>query len=181
MKFIKMHEFDCTLGVPPKCGSSAVHACLQERYGVDSLTNCKDVGLVKHELVSGRVIFVVRNPIDRFDSLWRNKCRDGGKLLGHDIDGMTPAELFGYIKQNDNHHWTPQHTLLGDLESRCPVTLVPLDGLGTCLWTEFGLGVQRVHETLGKVPRDFGLTIDIAAHYRLDKVLLMEAEQEYAL
>ena len=45
---------------------------------------------------------VVRHPVDRFGSLWRNKCRD---RLGspYAIHGMNPDQLIGFIEENPEY------------------------------------------------------------------------------
>lgn len=49
----------------------------------------------------------VRHPLDRFKSLWRNKCRD---RVGHpkEIYGLSPDELMDFIERNSNSHWMSQ-------------------------------------------------------------------------
>jgi len=129
MKFVNVPAWDITFGVPPKCGSSSVNAALQEAFGCENLVYCDDVRLLKTPPIAGRLIFVVRHPLDRFKSLWKNKCRDNGKLAGHgtNLFGLTPAELFDYIRARRNSHWTPQSELLGTLATTRYTDIVPLE------------------------------------------------------
>jgi len=114
VKWLRTDTWDIAFGIPPKCGSSSVRAAivsLGKEYWPTPPT------------AVGRRVFVVRDPIKRFKSLWKNKCRDGGKIRNkkgkedHPIAGMTPEELFEYIQEHANYHWTPQHLLLGRVEA----------------------------------------------------------------
>ena len=173
MKFLHVKPWNLTIGAPPKCGSSSVRAALQREFGVDDLRYCDDVALVKRALVTGDVVFIVRCPLARFKSLWRNKCRDNGRLDGHDLHGMTPDELFDYVTApaNDNHHWTPQSVLLGGLDAE----LVPLERLGE--WWSWSVLVEgdplleSLNKTLGDVPMSRELTRDVLEYYADDLVL----------
>ena len=49
----------------------------------------------------------VRHPVDRFRSVWQNKCRD---QMGPPVEvyGMTPDELMDYIEVVEDRHWRRQ-------------------------------------------------------------------------
>ncbi len=73
-----------------------------------------------------RKMFVVRHPLDRFLSLWRNKCRDYGSGAG--VEGMTMDELWQrIITGQPDGHWQRQVELLG--KYRNEVELVRLEDL----------------------------------------------------
>ena len=173
MKFLHVKPWNLTIGAPPKCGSSSIHAALQREFGCANLVDCPEVNLVKRALVTGDVVFIVRYPLRRFKSLWRNKCRDKGKLAGHDgkLYGLTPDVLFDYVVAHDNHHWTPQAELLGDLKA----TLVPLENLNEW-WahatpTKQRFGMLTWNATVGDVPMSDELKRNVLEYYADDLVL----------
>lgn len=140
MKFIHIPEWHLTIGAPPKCGSSSVHAALQSEFKCEHLARCFGRVLLQDKSqVTGPLIFVTRAPMDRFKALWRNKCRDHGKITGHrgKLFDLSTDELMDYIEgeAEDNHHWTPQILLLDSLDERCPTDLVPLSRLNA-YWHE---------------------------------------------
>ena len=55
----------------------------------------------------------IRNPVSRFASLWRNKCRDGNSAMDS-IVGMTPDELMDHIENYSeaDMHWLKQSVYL---------------------------------------------------------------------
>ena len=175
MKFLHVKPWNLTIGAPPKCGSSSIYDALQREFGVDDLRYCDDVALLKRELVSGPLVFIVRCPLARFKSLWRNKCRDGGRLDGHDVKGKTPEELFDYILTHYNHHWTPQRELLGTLDAE----LVALDSLA--MWWSWHISflllgaydapLNELNETWGGVPMSDELKRHVLEYYADDLVL----------
>jgi len=139
MKYINIPEDRITLAVPPKCGSSSVYASLQKHFSVPGeagprqLVNCQRVRLLKADLVPHRhkIVFVLRHPLDRFRSLWRNKCRDGGKLAAAAdvLYGMSPEELFEFIQEYGNHHWTRQASMADTMPFGAEIEFVPLERL----------------------------------------------------
>lgn len=75
----------------------------------------------------GRKILGVREPVDRFGSLWRDKCLNVGKThhrIARVVGGMKPAELIEYIARAPffDSHWFPQSVYLVP-----DVTVVPND------------------------------------------------------
>lgn len=133
MKYINLQDRGLVLAVPPKCGSSSVYTSLQTHFNVPNLAHARGVRLLKSKLVwpDAHVVFVLRDPIDRFKSLWRNKCRDGGKVMGADraLVGLTPSELLEFIKAYGNHHWTPLTEMLDALPVGIDVEFVRLNDL----------------------------------------------------
>jgi hypothetical protein len=100
-------EHDITIGMAPKCGRSSFHALL------GTLPYFQPVHW------EGRCVFVVRNPLARIKSLWKNKCRDGAKLNYGDkeayLAGWTMDQLLDMIEadQEHNHHWAQQAEIEG--------------------------------------------------------------------
>ena len=180
MKFVNVPAWDITFGVPPKCGSSSVHAALQEAFGCENLVYCDNVRLLKTPPEGAPLVFVVRHPLDRFKSLWKNKCRDNGKLAGHgtNLFGLTPAELFDYISGHHNHHWTPQSELLGILATSMYTDIVALEDL-----TQYCVDnvpymppVSVYNKTNGVVELSVALEQEITDYYA-DDVTLYEVGQ----
>jgi hypothetical protein len=126
---------------PPKCGSTAIKQFIY--------MNCLDdeVLSLRHHDVRGKPHFVIRDPVSRFCSLWRNKCRDGAKIGDKwPIKGMTPNQLMDYIESGErNIHWTPQYKMMGNLN---PV-LIPLENLNEW-WSSNGYGELGVFNVTTK-------------------------------
>lgn len=73
-----------------------------------------------------RKVFIVRHPLDRFLSLWRNKCRDRG--AGVAVEGFTMQQLFDRILTGPvDDHWRKQVEWLG--KYRKEAELVRLEDL----------------------------------------------------
>lgn len=76
-------------------------------------------------------IFIVRHPLDRFLSLWRNKCRDHGSGVG--VEGFTQEELWHRIQNGTpDEHWIRQIEMLG--KYRKEAELVRLEDLPGWWW-----------------------------------------------
>jgi hypothetical protein len=137
MRCIYVPSWKITFAVAPKCGSSSLHDALERQFDCTDLVQCDDVMILRDPALlskNGRVVAVVRSPIARFISLWCNKCRDGGKLVGHQgkVDGLSVDEMLSYVRTHDNHHWTPQAEMYANLGN---VTYVMLEGF-TRYWNE---------------------------------------------
>lgn len=111
------------LCAPPKCGSSALamryfHAAsvgdlqagaigrADRDQGGGPWRACDLAGVHK----SLPRYLAIRDPVERFASLWRNKCRD--QLTPHGnaaVHGMTPLQLADYIGRHPfaDLHWFP--------------------------------------------------------------------------
>ena len=160
-------DWGIIFGIPPKSGSSSIRkAILDEGY---------EYRRVDPKSCENR-IFVVRDPIDRFKSLWKNKCRDGGKIRAskngdnHPVQGMSPEELFDYITQHSNHHWTPQWILLGDVEAE----LVRIEDMADW-WDAQNFSTvpyPRTNVTKGDIDLNPALEAKIRDYYRGDYDLL---------
>lgn len=178
MKCINLISTGITLCVPPKCGGSSVMASLMSHYDVKALVDVPDITLIPPCSVSTPVMQVVRHPVARFASLWRNKCRDKGRLLGHQeaLWGLTPAELLTYVKTHHNRHWEAQATVRRELATD-DVTLVPLYAL-SAWWRDNTPypALERLNLTAGSMYNiDKGLADSIAWHYRDDVELYEES------
>jgi len=160
------------VGCSPKCGSGSIRAAV-EAEGVDWWKRA-DPYDYKYR------VFIIRHPLDRFDSLWRNKARDGGRLSKgggrgmHKVIGMTPRELFEYTKTHPNHHWTPQCVL----HAGVPCRVVRLENMAD-FWDDMTFTKHpfpKINPTDGKVPRDEELTADIMNYYEDDYILWAQAD-----
>lgn len=106
----------------PKAGSTAVRSCVgrpefqAERHAASEIP------------ADGRRRFLgIREPVARFYSLWRDKCRDHGTGIPEELHGVTPDALMDYIEAHpdENHHWVRQTDYLTPGATR----LVPFDRL----------------------------------------------------
>ncbi len=162
--WLVVKEWDLVVGVSPKCGSGSIRAAIE----AEGLDWWKRADPTKH----ANRVFIVRHPLDRFQSLWRNKCRDGGRLSKgggrgmHEVIGMTPEELFEYSLDNPNHHWTPQTVLHGHV----PCMVVRLEDVG--LWwdnlEQTTKPFPQVNATTGDVPIRMGLMRRLLRYYADD-------------
>ena len=104
---------DVAIGAPPKVGSSTVNKSLEIVDHIKTRTP-----------TAKRKVFLTRNPIDRFLSVYQQKVVEGGKIagLGYGMGGMSLDHFFDFTLACDNYHWTPQVELLDGVEAQ----LVPL-------------------------------------------------------
>ena len=173
MKCLNVPEWNVTIAAAPKCGSSSVRFALAEAFGVDDverLVYCPNVRLLSPELVTGKTLFVTRHPIDRWESCWRNKCRDGGKLsnIDADVHGMTPEEFFEFQETVDNHHWTPLSKMRKDIRGH--ILDVPLEDLDVA-WAALlpqAPKLQKYNQTEGVCPLTPGLMDKLMDRYADD-------------
>lgn len=157
-------EWQFTIAAPPKGGSSSL-----KRFADNSDLEYK---YIPHNKVRGKAYFVVRDPYDRFASLWKSKCRDKRAIAKNEVHGMSPKELMHYIiAGNKDVHWTKQVDLIGKLE----VELISLDNLNDW-WKEKGYGVLEVfNDTTGEMPVDEEVSNWIREHYAEDFALVSKA------
>lgn len=102
----------------------------------------------------------VREPVDRFASLWRNKCRDTKNTPS--LFGKTPDELMDHIEANPegNSHWFRQSGYLTN-KTQC----IAYDDLFSFLgWPYSAKNVTTSHGEDMPVDR-------ILAHYSEDRAL----------
>lgn len=180
-----LKDYDCTYGVPPKNASSSFYEALRRHYklkrskGLQYEPNEK-VERVSHP-VGARAFFIVRHPIDRFESLWRSKCRDGhGKAGGHEEElyGLTPEELLAYIQANDDPHWRKQVVLYGNQE-REDIILVPVERFADHFGRVTGIEMWHQNPTHGLCPMSLELEDAVRQHYKHDLLLYYEALRNY--
>lgn len=164
----KTHNF--TIMAPPKAGQSTIRQFIWINEMDDQVIAAK-----QHQAV-GDVYVIVRDPVSRFCSLWRSKCRDKGGILDKRIYGMTPVELMNHLESGARDiHWTPQYELLGKLEP----TLIPLKMLGWW-WKQSGLGsLGKYNATVGDVEIDDSLRKRILTFYADDVILHNKAECDF--
>jgi hypothetical protein len=131
MWWFYFHDWEFTILAPPKCGSTAIKQFIYMNELDDKVTS------MRNKDVKGKAYFVIRDPLSRFLSLWRNKCRDGAYIgKAWPIKGMSPSELMDYIEGGArNVHWTPQFSMVGRLEP----TFIPLEKLNEW-WAAKGYG-----------------------------------------
>lgn len=99
------------LCAPPKCGGTALYC---SALGIDPCLGrhvfSKAQELTKfYENPRLPAFMSVRDPVERFGSLWRDKCRDGDENMKW-LSGMTPDDLMDHIEKDPegNSHWFPQ-------------------------------------------------------------------------
>lgn len=137
-------QWNITIGASAKAGTSTLKDFIYE--------NSIECEYLPHHNVGNNVHFIVREPVSRFKSLWRNKCRDGhGNLFSmstpyptwRELLQATPEELMTYIESGrTDAHWMNQTKVLGQL----PATLIPLDMLDEW-WLAKGFGDLRFCHT----------------------------------
>lgn len=99
------------LCAPPKCGGTALYCAalgIDPKLGRHVFSEARN----RTEFVADPkrpAYLAVRDPVERFASLWRDKCR------GHDenypwLHGLRPHELMDLIEAEPqrNAHWFPQ-------------------------------------------------------------------------
>jgi hypothetical protein len=157
-------EWEFTIAAPPKGGSSSL-----KRFADNSEV---EYNYIPHNQVRGKAYFVVRNPFDRFASLWKSKCRDKRAIADKDVHGMSPRALTAHISSGKKDvHWTPQHELIGNLE----VTLIPLEKLNQW-WSDNGYGELEVYNaTEGEMQMNEMIHTWLCQFYAEDFILYSKA------
>ncbi len=161
-------QWNLTIAAPPKGGSSA----LKQFMWMNEIP----CSYIPHHQVRGPTFFVVRDPLSRFVSLWRSKCRDKAPIWNEQIYGMTPTELMDHIESGEKDvHWTPQVELIGKLNPTC----IPLEQL-TSWWVDRGYGkLMKFNVTDGEVDIDGDLLERIMGFYAADMTLYATAILHY--
>ena len=162
--WLHIPEWGFTIAAPPKGGSSSL-----KRFAD---TSNLEYNYIPHNQVRGKAYFVVRNPLDRFESLWKSKCRDKRAIANDKVHGMTPRALMLHIVAgNKDVHWTKQVDLIGSLD----VELIALDNLNDW-WRDNGCGeLEMVNETSGSMPADEAVDNWLRDHYAEDFILYDKA------
>jgi len=158
-------QWNITIAAPPKGGSSSL-----KQFMANNEIECY---YIPHNQVTGDVYFVVRNPLDRFASLWKSKCRDKANISNKQVHGMAPWELMSYIESGAKDvHWTPQTMLIGNLTP----TLIPLDSFDLW-WDHNGFGeLGKFNATEGEVEISESLKNKVLTFYAEDVILYARAE-----
>ena len=169
--WVYVKPMDITIGVPPKNGSTSVYDALRRTYDstapisgaqwIMSSDSCEFVAQPK----GLHAFFIVRHPVDRFRSLWVNKCLRAQGKADADVElaGLTPDELLQLIRHDPegDPHWRSQLSLLGNPEMA--IELVPIEHLSGAL----PLSVWRMNDSN-------------SAHFKLDDRLVAQVKNHYA-
>jgi len=180
--WIYVAPWRAALGTSPKCGTTSLYEALRDSFPDavhrDDITRKitfvdPDVIVAltptQAEMVQYPKYWIVRHPWARFQSLWREKARDSGRIGQKNIEvaGKTPRDLFEFIQQWDNWHWTPQVELAGPIAD---TTYIKLDSL-KYWWREY-LGRQKPfphsHASIGEEKWDSDLMRDVLDYYSID-------------
>jgi hypothetical protein len=174
MKWIRIPKWRVTIGAPPKCASTSIMRTLDREKLIYDAVRADKIP------ATDTVFFIVRQPLDRFKSLWRFRCVPGGDTIhgtGDSLHGMTPEQFWRFIrKAPEDQHWMTQTKLLSELGDR-PVTFVRLDDLSRW-WQEVTPAktpLLVLNQTMGRVPSNYKLEQDILNHYEDDVELYNEA------
>lgn len=152
------------LCAPPKCGGTALYCAalgIDPSLGRHVFSTAQN--LIEFYEEPGQPAFMaVRDPIDRFGSLWRDKCRDGDENMP-ELYGLTPESLMDLIERepHGNDHWMPQRYWWRD-----GVQTINFREIAQCL----GLPAMSVNVTKRD---DTPLPVDrIRRHYHMDFELI---------
>lgn len=107
---------DSAICLPPKCGGTGLY---RKAFPVPEEISDREVfsHVMKHATFMPRhvvggfrlAVLGVRDPVERFKSLWRDKCRDGDENMPY-LSGLSPTLLLEYIegRMYADSHWAPQ-------------------------------------------------------------------------
>ena len=105
-----IEPLDVSFGITPKCGVHSLKHWLSERWGYSQHS----------EPLGSSFIFICRNPVARFKSLWKFCSRDNqGHGKGQNpMLGLTPKELIEHIETSAPTEWTmTQSSALGNVKA----------------------------------------------------------------
>jgi ketosteroid isomerase-like protein len=163
--WIEVPKMRVTIYQAAKAGNTALYRALCNHHGVklreDEQRGTRRIkGREVHVRYPWQVredwprIAVVREPLARFESLWKNKARDHGTGC-RQIHGLTPDELADFIEAHprSNSHWQSQAAGMGGLDA----TLYPLerwadDGWPTLSDTPYPSKPFQINATGGEIP-----------------------------
>lgn len=156
-------NWDLIVGVAPKCGKTAIHEIMKKNTSGVWHPNGEDAYKV----------WIVREPVSRFKSLWRDKCRNKTQLWGDEEDApladMSPEDLMDFIETTNltDPHWTTQWSQCGAV----PDKVLPLEHLAKW-WDERGLPkMKKMNRTRGEVNLSPKLLLRIRTYYSDDVIL----------
>ena len=136
-------SWNLSIGAPAKAGSSSL-----KHYMTVNDVECKYT-LQNQIPKKSDIYFVVRNPYQRFVSLWKSKCRDKRAIADTDVHGLSPRALMAHISSGKKDvHWTPQANLIRGLQN---VNLIPLEKLNDWWWDRGYGTLEVVNPTDGSV------------------------------
>ncbi len=129
MKYIYIPKWNLAIATTPKCGSTSIFRAIQDEFGCTDV-RCTDkfpLLSTNQVLTTMPVLFVVRHPLDRFLSMWRQRTTPGyDSPSGTTLHGKTPRQLWEGRDEGDDH-WKTQTQLLGKLREQA--TIVRLEDL----------------------------------------------------
>jgi len=119
-----LQALDLCVCMPAKCGGTAFYLTAfklgdidtrHARSAVERLASQSGQGPYSPEEITEYYsdkpkLLGVRHPVERFRSLWRDKCRDGDVNMPM-LNGWDPSTLIEHITQypTGNGHWMPQY------------------------------------------------------------------------
>ena len=183
--WVHLKQFDVCYGVMPKNASSSFYEALRRSYGLPRrkgfqiIEDCEHLRKVAQPCTP-KARFIVRHPLDRFESLWRSKCRDHhGSIGGHPIRDMSPDELFAYIQEHDDPHWRSQAPYVMTLDAE--PTLVPVEYFAQQFRLDTGFEAWHQNPTTGDCPMSIELMHDVLEHYANDVLVYERAVRIWEL
>ena len=147
--------------VPPKCGGSAFYLWMTlqagmtvpERWLRTAATAINPpLSITKIGEGKGKKFLAIREPVDRFYSLWRSKCRDGDHAVNQAwMKGLSMDELLDHIEQYPfgNAHWAPLYLWL---VPGC--RLIHYKDLGKILKYDLKVNTSNIQNSDPEVPID---------------------------
>ena len=161
-------ELGINIGTSPKAGTQSVKLMI------------KDYTRLYVMCFEHPSIWVVREPIARFKSLWRQKVRDGGNMANKSqklVEDLTPDELLDMIETSEyrDAHWMRQSELMGPHATQ----IIPIEKLGDW-WEKQGYGKgEHVHKTSGHVEVSPELEARLKKYYADDVEMYEKAVRDY--
>ena len=129
--WVYVPDWKIAIAAPPKCGSRSVllaivnHFYPGETYQTATPSKYKEKYEHYRYMDKSQIkpdwhkLAIVRDPIERFASLWAHHCRDDIPGIPHHLRGKASMDdLLRYIERcpNENPHWTPQTQIIGTHE-----------------------------------------------------------------
>jgi len=169
--WLHFKEWDMAIIAPPKSGSSSLKQFIWMHELGDSVQKISCHIGVNH--LRCKKYAVVRNPYERFASLWKSKCRDKMPIRDASIHGLSPRALAAYISSGKKDpHWATQSELIGDTTD---VELIPLEKLNEW-WKGQGYGELIVfNSTEGEMQMNEMIHTWLCQFYAEDFILYSKA------
>ena len=181
-RWFYVEKFDIGICIPCKCGGTTFYNEVflgGEGFGGEFRKQAIQIAQERghgpwtaakaaSKLAGVRKVLAVREPIDRFMSLWRDKCAEDRAASGYNYyRGFSPEMLVQFILQwpFGDPHWTPQYSYM------IPgAEVVDYRDIGKI----FGYGNER---RLNETDREIDVPLEIATverlhdHYKQDRHL----------